>query len=108
MLEDVKKLLGFNDEDEARDARLTTIIAIVTSRLLLLLGKETVPDGLKYIVTEVTVSRFNRIGSEGLSGHSVEGESLSWSDDDFAPYKADIEAYLVAQDTPVKGRVRFI
>ena len=52
--------------------------------------------------------RFNRIGSEGFSSHSVEGESLSFSDDDFAGYREDIQTYLDSQKEAKKGRVRFL
>ncbi|MFR2405562.1 MAG: phage head-tail connector protein [Eubacterium callanderi] len=52
--------------------------------------------------------RFNRIGSEGLSSHSVEGESLSFSDNDFSGYQEDIQVFLNAQKNARRGRVRFL
>ena len=67
-----------------------------------------VPDDLKYIVTDVSIMRFNRIGSEGLSSHSVEGESLSFASNDFEPYLDDIQSYLNAQKEATKGKVRFL
>ena len=106
MLEDIKTLLGL--EGSERDTLLQTIISITTSRLKVLLGVQTVPEELSYIITEIAVVRYNRIGSEGLSSHSVEGESQSWSDTDFAPYQKEIDAYKAAQQTPVRGRVRFL
>lgn len=106
MLEDIKTLLGLEGSD--RDALLQTIINITTSRLKVLLGVQTVPEELSYIITEIAVVRYNRIGSEGLSSHSVEGESQSWSDTDFAPYQEEIDAYKAAQQTPARGRVRFL
>lgn len=107
MLEKIKKLLGLSDT--AQDGLLNEIVSITESRLKNLLGGvDAVPDALAYIEEEVCIARFNRVGSEGLSSHSVEGETMQWSDDDFAPYTADIEAYTARQDTPKKGRVRFI
>ena len=106
MLEDIKTLLGL--EGSERDALLQTIISITTSRLKVLLGVQTVPEELSYIITEIAVIRYNRIGSEGLSSHSVEGESQSWSDTDFTPYQEEIDAYKAAQQTPARGRVRFL
>lgn len=106
MLTEVKKLLGISDTE--LDEKLTAIISIVTARLLVLLGATEVPDNLSYIVTEVSVARFNRIGSEGASSHSVEGESLSWSEDDFAPYQNEIASYLTNQASSSKGKVRFL
>ena len=62
-------------------------------------------EELSYIITEIAVVRYNRIGSEGLSSHSVEGESQSWSDTDFAPYQEEIDAYKAAQQTPATQNV---
>lgn len=103
-IDNIKTMIGIT-----ADEPVTTIVSLTEARLRNLLGgAETLPNSLEYIVTEVSIARYNRIGSEGLSGHSVEGESLSWSDDDFAPYSGDIAAYQAAQDEPVKGRVRFL
>ena len=63
----------------------------------------------KHIVTEVSIIRFNRIGSEGLSSHTVEGESLNFSGDDFMPYESDIQAWIDEnKGTSRRGRIRFI
>ena len=105
MLEDVKELLGIAEDDKTMDTRLNIIIAATTKRLKVLLGGL---DDLKYIVTDVSIMRFNRIGSEGLSSHSVEGESLSFASNDFEPYLDDIQSYLNAQKEATKGKVRFL
>lgn len=90
-----------------RDEQLEVIEQMTRERLSVLLGAE-VPNELEYIVTEVTLARFNRIGSEGTTSHSVEGESISWSaDSDFDAYKDDIEAYQKSVESKY-GRVRFI
>lgn len=104
-LSELKKLLGINDE--SMDDKLQSIIDIVTRRLELIIGY-TVPPELSYIITEVSIARFNRIGSEGMSSHSVDGESINYVDDDFAPYLDDIRAWQDAQDNPRRGRVRFL
>ena len=108
MLEDVKELLGIAEDDKTMDTRLNIIIAATTKRLKVLLGGLDVPDDLKYIVTDVSIMRFNRIGSEGLSSHSVEGASLSFASNDFEPYLDDIQSYLNAQKEATKGKVRFL
>ena len=84
MLNNLKLLLGITDN--AQDERLNWLIASASQRLCILLGgEETVPDTLEYVVVEVAAARFNRIGSEGYSSHTVEVESMSFNDDDFAP-----------------------
>lgn len=107
MLDKIKLLLGMDGNE--LDEQLELILSNTGERLKLLLGGVSeIPEALAYIVVEVAVARFNRIGSEGMSSHSVEGESISFSDDDFAGYKADIEAYLDEQSGTKRGRVRFL
>lgn len=105
VLDDIKKLLG---DLEGRDGLLETIVSLTQHRLETLLGVEEVPDELDYIVTEVSVARFNRIGSEGITSHTVEGESMSFSNNDFEPYADDIDAWRLANKESPTGRVRFL
>lgn len=105
MTKNAKKLINEAELDE----RLSAISKLVTARLCFKLGGlEDVPDELSYIVDEVSIARFNRIGSEGLSSHSVEGESMAWGDDDFAPYEEDLQEWLNRQEGTKRGKVRFI
>lgn len=107
MLETLKMLLGFT-EDDSRDELLNKLIDLATARLKLLIGGKEPPEELEHIIVELAVARFNRIGSEGLSSHSVEGESLSFADNDFAPFMSEIQAFLDGQKDNSRGRVRFI
>ena len=108
MLKNIKILLGIDPEDTSRDALLELIISTVTARLQVLLGGIEPPESLEYIILEVTIKRFNRIGSEGLTSHSVEGETLSFNDSDFGAFASDIQAFLDTQDNGDRGKVRFI
>lgn len=107
MLEQIKSLLGFEAHDASHDDLLNTIVSLTKKRLCVLINAEVVPEVLQYIVVEVAVVRFNRIGSEGFSSHDVEGETIAWNDDnDFAGYMDDITAYLRHNNT--KGVLRFL
>lgn len=107
MLNDVKKMLGLVDDLE--DDRLMYILSATESRLKNLIGgADEVPEGLEYIVTEVAVIRFNRIGSEGYASHNVGGESITFTDNDFDSYMDDINAWLDNQTGVKRGRIRFI
>lgn len=110
MLEQVLILLGISDPTEQVTSLLNTIIEMTQQRLQLRLGTSAVPTELEYIVVEVSVVRFNRIGSERLSSHNVEGESMTWnSEDDFKPYLAEINAWTAQQDdSSYVGRLKFI
>lgn len=108
MLDKLKLLLGFTDND--RDELLEHIIELTTARLKRKLGGvEAAPEELGYIVEEVSIIRFNRIGSEGLASHTVEGESLTFADSDFDAFKEDIQDYLDSKDeNPKKGGFKFL
>lgn len=104
VIDNVKSLLGLSEDSE----QLKTIISLTESRLKALLAVDVVPEELEYIEVEVAVRRFNRIGSEGASSHSVEGESWTFSDNDFATFDDDIQAWRSKQKEQSKGKVRFI
>lgn len=106
LLTGLKRLLGITEDSQ--DAKLFGILETVYARLRVRLGTDAVPEELLYIVTEAAVIRFNRIGSEGMASHNVEGESVAFSGDEFAPFAEDIQAWQLAQAEPKKGRVRFL
>lgn len=108
MLNNIKLLLGISPTDTDRDDLLKLIISMATKRLKSRLGGIEPPEELDHIITELAVIRYNRIGSEGFTSQSEEGASLSFSDDDFAPYEDDIQAYLNSQKESSIGKVRFI
>lgn len=110
MLNQVLILLGISDPTEEVTSLLNTIISITSQRLQLRLGVSAVPAELEYIVVEVSIVRFNRIGSERLTSHNVEGETMTWnSEDDFKPYLAEINAWVTQQeDMQYSGKLRFI
>ena len=108
MLKDLKILLDISETDDSLAPKLNLILSDARKRLKALLGGQDPPEELDYIITGVAVIRFNKIGSEGLSSHTVEGESLSFSEDDFAGYKDDIQTWLNNQKEAKKGRVRFL
>lgn len=108
MLDNLKVMLGIDAEDKSLDAQLLLIVQMVTARLQILLGGIEVPEELQHIVLEVAIMRFNRIGSEGLSSHTVEGESLSFANSDFDSFSDEIQAFLDTQKDNTRGKVCFI
>lgn len=107
MLETLKTLLGLTGDD-SRDDLLDSIISLVTSRLKLLLGGIDPPEEMEHIIVEVAIARFNKIGSEGLSSHSVEGESQTFVNNEFDTFTSEIQAFLDSQKENTRGKVRFI
>lgn len=110
MLKDLKRMLGLLDQDnEELDNKLNWILSTTRSRLKVLLGGIDPGGDLDYIITEVSIVRYNRIGSEGAQSHTVAGESTSFLSSDFDAYMDDIQAYKDAKNIDVsKGGIRWI
>lgn len=114
-LNKVKKLIpNLQAGDTSLDAMLSEIIEQVEQRLLIRLSGAAVavPEALSFVVTDVTLARYNRIANEGMSSTSVDGESLVFDASLFDPYEDDIQGWLDAQADPDgnirRGRVRFL
>ena len=108
MLKNLKLMLGIDVNDTSMDDKLKLIIATVSARLKLLLGGVEPPESMDHIILEVSIIRYNKIGSEGMASHAVEGESQSFSEDDFAAFADEIQAYLDTQKDNKRGKVCFL
>jgi hypothetical protein len=108
MFETLKMMLGIAEDDTDCDKKLRYIISAVTARLKLLLGNVEPPEEMEHIIIDVSIMRFNRIGSEGLSSHSVDSESSTFTDNDFSGFADEIQAWLNSQAENTRGKVRFL
>lgn len=108
MLETLKSLLGLTEKDEQRDIKLNHILTFARQQLKVRLGGLEPPAELEYIIIEVAIKRFNRIGSEGYDSHTVEGESITLNDKDFDSFDVDIQEWLNSQKGSTKGKLRFL
>ena len=93
MIEQVKTLLGI--EDSKQDAVLLLIVSNISSHLQILLGKAEIPVQLEFVIVELAVRRFNRIGSEGMKSEGTEGHNITFYDleSDFVPYMKLIDKF---------------
>lgn len=94
MLRQIKVLL--NLEDNKKDKLLETLISLKSRKLNGALGCETTPVELEYIVIELVVNHYNRLGDEGITARSVEGISTNYADSarELEPYNDAIVKYL--------------
>ncbi|HDZ8686829.1 phage head-tail connector protein [Staphylococcus aureus] len=104
--ENIKVLLGLKDSKQ--DELLDIIIKNTESRLLskLPFNLKEVPDNLSFIVEEVAVKRYNRIGSEGMTTESVEGRTNTFQANDFDEYQSIIDE-LYPKENGAKGSIKF-
>lgn len=93
--DEIKKLLGGSP-----DERLEVIEKRTRERLLLIIGSDIteVPLELEYVVLDVSLKRFNRIGQEGMQSYSQEGLSMTFSESDFDEYADEIESWRKSKE----------
>ncbi len=83
-------------KDNKRDDILNLIIKNTTQALSFKLGLKvsaSIPDVLDYIALEVSVKRYNRLANEGMSSYTQEGQSITFSANDFDEFANDIDAW---------------
>lgn len=105
----IGKLLGLENDD-----RVITLHTRYSALLLARLKRSkpeiiAVPDELDYIVDELTIARFNRLGSEGMTVESMDGHSAHYDDISAATslytYEGAILEYLNPESESRSGRV---
>ena len=89
LLNRIKTLLQIQDNDEL----IYEITEITKEKILNYINKEELPKELEFILVEMAISRFNKIGSEGFASESTDGKSISY-EDDFENYKTYLDDYI--------------
>ena len=89
LLNRIKTLLQINDNDEL----IYEIVEITKEKILNYINEKELPKELEFVLIELSVQRFNRIGSEGIASESIDGKSVSY-DDDFIGYKHYLDDYI--------------
>ena len=89
LLNRIKTLLNI----EGNENLIYEIVNITESKILNYINASEMPKELEFVLIELSVQRFNRIGSEGISSESIDGKSVSY-DDDFTGYKHYLDDYI--------------
>ena len=89
LLNRIKTLLGLPDNDEL----IYEITELTKSKILNYINEVELPLELEFVLVELTVQRYNRIGSEGIASESVDGKSVSY-EDIFENYKPYLDDYV--------------
>lgn len=92
MLEDIKQILHITTDKE--NPLIENIIDKVKGRVLTYLGETTLPDSLQWIVVEITCTRYNMMGSEGVHSEQNEGIKYIYLDNLLDPYREYLDAYI--------------
>ena len=86
----IKVLLGVTENDEL----INEIIELTKDKILNYINETELPNELEFVLVELAIQRYNRIGSEGIASESVDGKSVSY-DDDFEAHKPHLNFYML-------------
>lgn len=98
-LESLKIMLGLENTTE-KDKTLGLILSFVSSRLLGIIKRDLVPPELEWIVVEASVIRYNRMASEGMKSHAVDGLNMTFKGDVLDDYMDDINRWIEDNEIP--------
>ena len=73
LLNRIKVLLGITNNDN--EELLREIIEITEAKILNYINSSELPKQLEFILVELSIKRFNRIGSEGFTSETVDGKT---------------------------------
>lgn len=107
ILQEVKILLNLQDDD-SKDSLLKSIINMVYGRLLARTGYVELPEGLYWILIEVTCSRYNLLGSEGVHSEANEGIQYIYDRNLLTEYEVDLEIFLANNPPTHKRKFRML
>ena len=94
LLNRIKVLLGVSENDDL----VSEIIELTREKILNYINKTELPKELEFVLIELSIQRYNRIGSEGIVSESVDGKSVSY-EDDFETYKHYLDEYMTRNNT---------
>ena len=89
LLNRIKTLLQIQDNDEL----IYEIVEITKEKILNYINEKELPSELEFILIELSIERYNRIGSEGIASESVDGKSVSY-EDNFESCKQYLDDYI--------------
>ena len=89
LLNRVETLLGVFDNSNL----VNEIIELTKEKILNYINEDELPRELEFILVELSIQRYNRIGSEGIASESVDGKSVSY-EDVFENYKPYLDDYI--------------
>ena len=90
----IKVLLGVTENEEL----INEIIKLTKDKILNYINETELPKELEFVLIELSIQRYNRIGSEGIASENVDGKSVSY-EDDFENYKPYLDDYIYKNGT---------
>ena len=105
ILQRIKTLI--EQTDNSKDDILTIIMENMASAIVSYKGFEVLPMDLEYICVETSITRYNRLGAEGLKSESIDVIKSEYVEDILSSYYAVLDKYGSVEAGASPKKVRF-
>ncbi len=110
ILDSVKLRIGLNDT--VQDNLLSDLIEDATARVLTYINQDgivnqTVPDTVAWVIKDIVVKMYNRIGDEGKQSGTEGNVSNTWEAIDLSQYADALDVYRESSQSRRPG-MRFV
>ena len=95
LLNRIKTLLNCEGSEEL----ILEIINITEAKILSYVNEAELPNELEFVLVELSIKRFNRIGSEGFTSETVDGKTMSYEESEFEGYKKYLDDFVYKNKT---------
>ena len=95
MINNIIKILGIASTDTEKVALVELLMEQSKAKICAYINQSLVPAELNFMIIELTIDRYNKIGSEGLASESIEGIQYSYSNSfDLEPYITYLDRFI--------------
>lgn len=91
-LDNVKLVLSITNDKQ--DELLTILLTNAINTVCLYVDCEQIPKQLEFVAEQMTVARYRKLGSEGISSEAVDVLKTTFQTDDLRPYKDVLNKYI--------------
>lgn len=107
LLDRIKLMIGLSNND--RDGLITEIIRLSAMPVLLYIKQDNIPTELEWIVVELAVARYNRIGAEGYTEEKNDNIQNRYEENILDKYLTYLDKWIEANTEVVEDapKVRF-
>ena len=104
IIDRMKLMLGIADRDEL----IVEIVKLVAMPVLLYIKQDNIPAELEWIVVELAIARYNRIGAEGYTEEKNDNVQNRFEENTLDKYIHYLDAWIADNVEQVKEcKVRF-
>ena len=91
-LDNIKVILSLT-EDDTQDELLSVLCMNAVNSIDVYLGVSELPNELSFVVDELVVARYRKLGAEGIDTEKIDVLSTKYTADNLKPYYSILDEY---------------